>query len=346
MPAPEEVNAVAETNRQWVLASRPKGLPGRENFELLQSSLPEVPDGHFLVRNLYFSCDPTQRGWMERDTYVPAVKLGEVMRSISAGRVVRSSHPGFAEGDVVTGGFGWQDYAVSDGGGLIPVTKLPEGVPVPTCMSLFGITGLTAYFGLLDIGNPQPGETVLVSGAAGSTGSIAAQIAKIKGARVIGIAGGARKCEWLVGKLGLDGAIDYRSEPVRERIAELCPDGCNVYFDNVGGEILDAALANLAMNARVVLCGAISMYNDFENAHGIRNYINLIIRRSTMRGFLVFDYAPRIPEAIRDLGHWASEGKLHDPIDVVEGFENTPDALRRLFTGENLGKQLVKVADA
>ncbi|MGH7896494.1 MAG: NADP-dependent oxidoreductase [Candidatus Binatia bacterium] len=336
---------MAEKNRVWVLTSRPKGMPGRDNFELREQPIPEIRDGEFLVRNLYLSCDPTQRGWMERDTYVPAVQIGEVMRSASAGRVVASKHPGFQEGDVVSGAFGWQDYAVSDGSGLIPPSKLPAGAPIPTCMSLLGLTGLTAYFGLLDIGKPQAGDCVLVSGAAGSTGSIAAQIAKLKGARVVGIAGGARKCQWLKSEIGLDAAIDYRSEPVAERIAELCPNGCDVYFDNVGGEILDAALANLAHKARVVLCGAISVYNDFEGAPGIRNTVNLIIRCASMRGFLVFEYAARIPEAVAELARWAAEGKIKDQVDVMERLENAPDALRRLFTGDNLGKQLVHVAD-
>jgi NADPH-dependent curcumin reductase len=335
---------MADVNRKWALAARPKGLPGRENFEWREEAIPEPGEGQFLVRNLCLSCDPTQRGWMERDTYVPKVPLGEVMRSASAGRVIASRHPGFREGDLVSGAFGWQDYATSDGTGLIPVTKLPAGVPIETCLSLFGITGLTAYFGLLDIGKPEPGDNVLVSGAAGATGSIVAQIAKIKGANVVGIAGGPKKHEWLLRELHLDGAIDYRAGHVRERIAELFPKGCNVYFDNVGGEILDAALANIAHGARVVLCGAISIYGDLEHAPGIRNYINLVIRRSTMRGFLVFDYAARIPEAIEALGGWAREGKLRNEVDVVEGLENAPDALRRLFTGENLGKQLVRIA--
>lgn len=334
---------MATRNRQWVLRSRPQGMPGRENFELREASLPEIGAGQFVVHNLYLSCDPTQRGWMERDTYVPKIELGEVMRSLAAGEVIASKHPGFAAGDVVSGAFGWQDYAVSDGSGLVPVTKLPAGVPIPTCLSLFGLTGLTAYFGLLDIGNPKPGESVLVSGAAGATGSVVAQIAKIRGCRVIGIAGGPRKCEWLRTEIGLDGAIDYRSENVARRIGELLPGGCDVYFDNVGGEILDAALANLAPKARVVLCGAISRYNDLESAAGIRNYLNLILRNATMRGFLVFEYAARIPEALADLGRWAAEGKLRDTVDVVDGLENAPDAFRRLFTGENLGKQLVRV---
>jgi NADPH-dependent curcumin reductase CurA len=225
------------------------------------------------------------------------------------------------------------------------VAKIPAGVPLETALSLFGITGLTAYFGLLEIGAPKAGDAVLVSGAAGATGSIAAQIAKIRGAKVVGIAGGERKCRWLVDTLRLDGAIDYRAGNVGEAIARHFPKGVNVYFDNVGGAILEAALAHLAFHARVVLCGAISIYNDLEHATGPRNYVNLILRSARMEGFLVFQFAARIPEAIADLGRWAAEGRLHNEVDVVEGFERAPDALRRLFTGENLGKQLVKIAD-
>lgn len=337
---------MAEKNRKWVLVARPKGLVGRESFEWKEEPVPAVADGQFLVRNLWLSCDPTQRGWMERDTYVPAVPLGEVMRSASAGQVVESRHPGFAKGDFVSGAFGWQDYAVSDGGGLIPPTKIPAGVDLPTALSLFGITGLTAYFGLLDLGRPRPGETVLVSGAAGSTGSFVAQIAKIQDCRVVGIAGGAEKCRWLTSELGVDAAIDYKAENVLARVGELCPKGVDVYFDNVGGEILDAALAHLASGGRIVLCGAISGYNDFANMPGIRNYLNLIVRRGTMRGFLLFDYMSRAPEAIGALAGWVKAGKIRDQIDVVEGLENAPDALRRLFTGRNLGKQLVRIAEA
>jgi NADPH-dependent curcumin reductase CurA len=336
---------MADRNRKWVLRARPRGLVERSNFEWREDAVPAVGDGQFLVRNLWLSCDPTQRGWMERDTYVPAIPIGGVIRAISAGQVVESRHPGFAKGDLVSGAFGWQDYDVSDGGGFVPPARIPSGVDLPTALSLFGITGLTAYFGLLDVGAPRPGDTVVVSGAAGSTGSFAAQIAKVKGCRVVGIAGGETKCSWLTRDLALDAAIDYRAGRVAERLAELCPNGVDVYFDNVGGEILDAVLAHLAIGARVVLCGAISVYNDLEHAPGIRNYVNLIIRGGTMRGFLVLAYAGRFAEAVADLGAWAAAGRIKNRVDVVTGLENAPDALRRLFTGENLGKQLVKIAD-
>ena len=332
-------------NRQWVLSARPDGLAGREHFTFEEGPMPTVGDGEFLVRNLWLSVDPAQRAWMAMDTYIPMVRLGEVMPSGSAGQVIESKHPGFAAGDLVAGAFGWQDYGVSDGGGIFPAIKIPPGVDAPTALSLLGLNGLTAYFGLLDVGQAESGETVLVSGAAGSVGSLVVQIAKLTGCRVIGIAGGERKCAWLKDELGVDGAIDYKGEDVGARIGELCPQGVDVFFDNVGGEILDAALAQLANGARVVMCGAISTYNDLEHRPAIRNHQNLIVRRASMRGFLVFDYIDRVPEALGALAGWAAEGKIKNQIDVVEGLENTPDAFRRLFTGENLGKQLVKVAD-
>ena len=336
---------MADKNRKWILKSRPQGMVDRANFEWREEPKPSIKDGEFLVRNLWLSCDPTQRGWMEIDTYIPKIPLGELMLAISAGTVVESKHPGFQPGDNVTGAWGWQDYAATDGGGLMPAMKLPPGVDFPAALSLFGVTGLTAYFGLLDVCSPKAGETVVVSGAAGSTGSFAAQIAKIKGCRVIGIAGGEKKCAWLTKDLGLDEAIDYRKGNVGDRLRALAPGGVDVYFDNVGGEILDAVLANLAMGARISLCGAISGYNDFTNIQPLRNYTALIVKASRMRGFLVMEFGARFGEAIAELAGWAAAGKIKSEIDVVEGLENAPDALRRLFTGANLGKQLVKIAD-
>ncbi len=335
---------MAEKNRKWVLKSRPQGMVDRANFEWREEPRPEIRDGEFLVRNLWLSCDPTQRGWMEIDTYIPKIPLGEVMLAISAGQVVESKHSGFQPGDKVTGAWGWQDYAATDGGGLMPAMKLPPGVDFPAALSLFGVTGLTAYFGLLDVCAPKAGETVVVSGAAGSTGSFAAQIAKIKGCRVIGIAGGEKKCAWLTRELGLDAAIDYRQGDVAAELAKLAPGGIDVYFDNVGGEILDAVLANLSMGARISLCGAISGYNDFAHMPGLRNYTSLIVKCGRMRGFLVMEFASRFGEAIAELAGWAAAGKIKSEIDVVDGLENAPDALRRLFTGANVGKQLVKIA--
>jgi NADPH-dependent curcumin reductase len=334
-------------NRQWVLASRPQGPFTRENFEWREESVPAIGEGEFLVRNLWLSCDPAQRAWMEQDTYMPMLPLGEVMLGGSAGEVVESKHPDFAPGELVSGVLGWQDYAVSDGGGgLFPVTKVPPGVDLPTAMSLLGVTGLTAHIGLLHVGQPRPGNTIVVSGAAGSVGSFVVQIARLKGFRVVAIAGGASKCDWLTNELGADATIDYKGEDVDARLRELCPDGVDVFFDNVGGQILDAVLEQIAIGARIVLCGAISGYNDFEDRPGIRNHYRLIIRRATMQGFLVFDHMDRVSQAVGDLATWAAEGQLKNRVDVVEGLEKAPDALNRLFTGQNLGKQLVKIADA
>ena len=339
---------MAETNRRWLLSERPTGVVERGHFEWVEEPVPTPGDGEFLVRNLWLSCDPAQRAWMEIPTYIPPLPLGEVMAGGAAGEVVESNNPDFAPGDVVSGVFGWQDYAVVGpegfGGGLFKPVKLPPGVDIPLALSLFGITGLTAYFGLLDVGEAKEGDTVLVSGAAGAVGSIVCQMAKIKGCRVVAIAGGERKCTWLRDELGVDATVDYKSEDVQACLKERCPDRVDVFFDNVGGPILDAALTRLARGARVAICGAVSGYSDYEERPGIRNHHMLITQRASMRGFLVFDYLDRTMEAITDIGTWVSEGKLTNQIDVVDGLENAPDALRRLFTGENLGKQLVRVA--
>jgi len=314
-------------------------------FRWAEEAVPEPGAGELLVRNLVLSLDPTQRGWMARDTYLPAVKLGEVMRSAAAGRVVKSSHPGYAEGDLVMGLFGWQDYAVVKADGPSPPTKVLPGVPLELAMSTLGLTGITAYFGLLEIGRPKAGETVVVSGAAGATGSVVGQIARIQGCRVIGIAGGKDKCDWLVHEARFAAVIDYKQEDVAARLRELCPGGIDVYFDNVGGDILDAALGQLAMRGRVVLCGAISTYNDAELRPGPKNYLNLLIKRGRMEGFIVLDYMARAAEAVMALYGWVRSGELKDRVDVMVGLENAPKALRRLFTGENIGKQLLRIAE-
>lgn len=333
-------------NRRWVLAERPKGMIEARHFRLEEVPIPELEaDGEILVRNLYLSMDPTQRGWLAYDTYLPAVAIGEVVRSGAVGLVEASRNPEFAVGDLVQGLFGWQDYARILATGPGKPTKLVPGVPIPLAMSALGMTGITAYFGLLDVGRPKAGETVVVSGAAGATGSIVGQIARIKGCRTVGIAGGKAKCDWLVGEAKFDAAIDYKSEKVGVRLRELCPDGIDVYFDNVGGDLLDTALARLAMRGRIVLCGAIAAYNDTDLRPGPKNYSNLIIKRGRMEGFLVFDYMKRAPEAVMELWGWIQAGQLHHQVDVKEGLENAPAALRRLFVGENIGKQLVKIAE-
>ena len=335
-------------NRQWRLARRPRGMVEVTDFTWAEQPVPALADGQFLVRNLYLSMDPTQRGWMATDTYIPAIAIGDVMRSFGVGQVVESKHPKFRPGRIVQGGIGWQDYLVTDGGGPLPISGLLEGVDVPhipLAMSVLGLTGITAYFGLLEVGRPQPGETVVVSGAAGATGSVVGQIAKIKGCRAIGIAGGPEKCGWLTKEAGFDAAIDYKSERVDRRLAQLCPNGIDVFFDNVGGEILDAALASLAMRGRVVICGAISMYNEKAPPAGPRNYLSLLVKRGRMEGFIVLDYMPRAGEAVAALSRWVREGRLKHEEDIQEGLENAPQTLLRLFEGKNRGKQLLKIAD-
>jgi NADPH-dependent curcumin reductase CurA len=332
-----------KTNRQWRLSSRPVGMVSEANFDFVEEPIPEIGEGEYLVRNLYLSFDPAMRGWMEdRASYIPPVGIGEVMRAGTVGEVTESRHPDFAVGDRVQGLFGWQEYAVG-GRGLAQGTKVPEGMPITWPLGVCGITGLTAYFGLLDLGRPEPGETVLVSGAAGATGSVVAQIAKLKGCRVVGIAGGPAKCALLTEDFGLDAAIDYKAEDVQARIAETCPDGVNIYFDNVGGPILDAALANLAQRARVVLCGGISGYNEKEPPPGPRNLMNLVIQRGRMEGFIVIDYMARFPEATAELAEWVTSGSIRHLEDVQEGIENAVQTFLRLFRGQNTGKQLLKL---
>ena len=335
------------TNRQWLLAKRPFGVVTKENFEYAETPIPEPGDDEVLVRNLYLSFDPTQRGWMEdRESYLPPVQLGEPMRAGSIGQVVESNNPEFQKGDLVQTTGGWQDFIVAaPGQGVLGLSKVPDGVPPEMMLSVLGVTGLTAYFGLLDLGEPKSGETVLVSGAAGATGSVAGQIAKLKGCRVVGIAGGIDKCRWLAEEAGFDEVIDYKNEDVNTRIAETCPGKIDVYFDNVGGEILEAALNHINMRARVVLRGGISGYNATEPLPGPSNLMNLVVMRARMEGFIVIDYMDRAGEAVAQLMNWIQAGELKYQVDMQEGFENIPDTLNRLFTGQNLGKQLLKIAD-
>jgi NADPH-dependent curcumin reductase len=286
------------------------------------------------------------RSWMtDRPSYVPPVAIGEVMRGLCVARVTESRHPGYKPGEMVVGTFGWQDFAVSDGDGVLPVTKVPEGVPPTWPLSVLGITSLTAYFGLGEVAKLREGETIAVSGAAGATGSVVGQIAKLRGCTAIGIAGGREKCDRLVNELGFDAAIDYKSERVASRLRELSPRGVDVFWDNVGGEILEAGISNIAMHGRVVLCGAIATYNAEDAPPGPRNYMNLLVKRARMEGFVVFDYLSRADEAIAELVRWVGEGKLRVDEDIRDGLENAPDALRSLFDGSNTGKLLVKIAE-
>ena len=334
------------TNRQWVLAKRPHGMVNAENFSYQEQPIPEIGEGQLLVRNLYLSFDPTQRGWMEdRESYLPPVGIGEVMRAGSVGQVQESRHPDYKAGDLVQTMGGWQDFAVAEPGSLMGATKIPDGVPPTLPLSVLGVTGLTAYWGLLDLGKPEPGQTVLVSGAAGATGSVAGQIARIKGCRVVGIAGGPQKCAWLKEEARFDDVIDYKAENVNQRIKETCPNKVDVFFDNVGGDILEAALNHIAMRARIVLCGGISGYNATEPVPGPTNLMNIVINRARMEGFIVIDYMNRSHEAVPELLGWIQAGELKFQEDMQEGFENIPATLTRLFTGANLGKQLLKIAD-
>jgi NADPH-dependent curcumin reductase CurA len=273
------------------------------------------------------------------------VRIGEVMRSFAVAEVLTSLDPRFHPGQLVQGLFGWQDYCIARNDGLYPILPVPPGVPIETALSVLGNTGMTAYFGLLDVGRPRAGETVLVSAAAGATGSAVGQIARIQGCRAVGIAGGAEKCRVLTDEFGFDAAIDYKSENVMTRLRQTCPNGVDIYFDNVGGRILDAALMHLALRGRVVICGAMSGYTDMVAAPGPKNYLKLLIQRGRMEGFVVIDYLTRSDEALTALAGWLREGKLKDRVDVQQGLENAPTALGRLFRGENRGKQLLKVAD-
>lgn len=338
---------MAETkNRQWLLAARPQGMVKTSDFKWNETVVPPLKDGEVMIRNLAFSFDPTQRGWMSFDTYIPAIPLGRPMLAAAVGEVVESKKPGFAPGDLAQGLFGWEDYTVTAGGGLFAMQKLAPGTDPLIALSLLGITGLTAYFGTLAVGQPRAGETFVVSGAAGATGSVAGMIAKLKGCRVVGIAGGPEKCAWLTEEAGFDVAIDYKHENVGTALARACPNGIDVYFDNVGGEILDHALAHLANRARVVLCGAISQYNEEKGVFGggPKNYFNLVFRAARMEGFLVFQFAQNYPDAFADLSKWYAEGKIKNKIDLAYGLENCPATLIRLFTGANWGKQLLQLA--
>jgi NADPH-dependent curcumin reductase CurA len=332
-------------NRQYRLAARPVGLPKSSDWEFRKDPVPEPGDGQVLVRNLYVSLDPAMRGWMnEGRSYVEPVKLGDVMRAGAVGKVVASRDPKLAVGDYVTGIFGVQDYAVVPAKHAVKID--PALAPLPTWLGGLGLTGMTAYFGLLEIGHPKEGETVLVSGAAGATGSAVGQIAKIKGCRTVGIAGGPDKCRELTETFGFDAAIDYKAGDVRAAIRQHCPKGVDVFFDNVGGETLDAALANLALHARVVICGAISQYNASGPMRGPSNYMALLVQRARMEGFVVFDFQARYPEAVRAIATWRAEGRIKLKEDIVDGLETFPEALHRLFRGENHGKLMIKVADA
>ncbi|MBV8302288.1 MAG: NADP-dependent oxidoreductase [Candidatus Dormibacteraeota bacterium] len=316
-------------------------MPDDGVWDIDDADVADIEDGQLLVRVDYVSMDPAMRGWLDdKRSYLPPVAVGDVMRAIGVGEVVASRSDGFAEGDHVTGAFGVQQYAVATPASLTRIDL--SMAPLPVFLSVLGSTGLTAYFGLLDIGQPEPGDTVVVSAAAGAVGSVAGQIAKIIGCRAVGIAGGPEKCRLVVEEFGFDAAIDYRSEDVAQRLRELCPERIDVYFDNVGGDILDAALTRLDRHARVVLCGAISQYNQ-GRMRGPSNYMSLLVDRARMEGFLVLDYADRYAEARGRLAAWRDQGRLRSREQVLEGIDMFPEALRMLLRGDNSGKLIVAV---
>jgi len=330
------------TNRQVRLASRPTGMVDDGTFEVVEEPIAELGPGEYLVRIAYLSIDPTNRVWIrEEPSYLPPVGIGEVMRGGAVGEVVESRNDEFPVGAPVLGMLGWQEYARC--GRDVVARVVPEGLPLPHLLSVYGTTGVTAYFGMLDVAKPEAGDTVVVSGAAGATGSVAGQIAKIQGARVVGIAGTDEKCAWLTDELGFDAAINYRTDDVAARLREACPDGIDVFFDNVGGAILDTVLTQLALRARVALCGAISTYNAADRPAPIHAYMNLVVQRARMEGFLVLDYLDRFPEAVLQLVAWVGEGRIKWRDHIVDGLEQAPDALNMLFTGANTGKLMVRV---
>ncbi|MGD0212275.1 MAG: NADP-dependent oxidoreductase [Terriglobales bacterium] len=333
---------MALTNHKFLLAARPVGMPKRSDWTYTEEPVAEPKEGELLVKLLYISLDPAMRMWInDVRSYMPPVAIGGVMRALGLGIVTASRNPRFAVGDHVSGVFGVQEYALTDGRGATKVD--PRIAPLPTYLSVLGMTGMTAYFGLLDTGQPKAGEMVVVSAAAGAVGSVAGQIAKIKGCRVVGIAGGAEKCRYIVQELGFDAAIDYKSEDVSRSLRKHCPEGIDVYFDNVGGTILDAALANIRMHARIVICGAISQYNNTSPITGPSNYLSLLTNRATMKGMLVLDYADRYAQAGAEMAGWMAAGKLKSREDIVEGLETFPETLLKLFRSENVGKLMLKV---
>lgn len=328
-----------DINRQWLLKSRPVGMVTEENFELAQSSIPVPAKGEVLAKTLYLSFEPAMRGWLtDLPSYMPPVELGAPVKAPGLAEVIESNDPNIAPGDWVTGLMSWSEYISGSG-----YQKADKNISAEMQLGPLGGTGMTAYAGLLKIGEPKEGDTVLVSGAAGATGSIAAQIARIKGHKVIGIAGGKEKCDWLINEAKLDGAIDYKNSDINKELKNLCPEGIDVYFENVGGKTLEIAINHLNERARIILCGMISNYNDENPEPGPRNLMQLIVKRITMKGFIIFDHLDSYNEAYESLAKWIAEGEIVFRVDIQEGFENIPQTFFRLFDGSNKGKQLLKL---
>ncbi|MFT4825448.1 MAG: NADPH-dependent curcumin reductase CurA [Cryomorphaceae bacterium] len=334
---------MSSMNRQFLLNARPVGEVKETDLLYAETAMPVVGENQALFQVEYIAVEPAMRGWMEdRASYVAPLKIGDLMRASGVASVIESNNADYPVGMRVSGMFGMQEFAVTDGESYQLTTVEPD-IDSPTHLGVLGLTGMTAYCGMKAIGKPTEGDTVFVSGAAGATGSTASQLAKLAGCRVIGTAGSAQKCEWLVDELGLDGAINYKTEDVAARVRELCPKGINVFWDNVGGEILDVALNNLAKQARIVLCGGISRYNATGPLSGPANYFNLIYRNASMTGFVLSDYSYLFPEAVQTLSGYLRDGSMQHAEDILVGFEKTPEAIIRLFRGANTGKQMVKV---
>jgi len=331
-------------NKQIILNERPLGSANESTWHTEQSEIPQAQDGQFVVKVDYVSLDPAMRGWLnDAKSYIAPVGIGEVMRSSGVGQVIASKNSKFQVGDYAVGGSGVQQYCVTDGTGWVKVD--PNMLPLPKYLGVLGMPGFTAYFGLLEVGLPKAGETVLVSGAAGAVGSVVGQIAKIKGCRVVGIAGGTEKCSYVVDELGFDACIDYKSENVYKAIRQHCPQGVDIYFDNVGGEILDTALTQINRGARIPICGAISQYNSTERPKGPSNYLSLLVNSARMEGFVVFHFIHKYGQAAADLGKWVAEGKIKSMEHVEEGIENFLPTYEKLFTGDKRGKLVLKVSE-
>ena len=330
-------------SKQLVLAKRPMGFPTEDVWRLEEKNIGELPNGYFAVEVHYVSLDPAMRGWMnDTRSYVPPIQIDEVMRAGGVGKVVESKHDGFRVGDFVYGMTGIQEVCVTDGTGWVKVD--PNLLPLPRYLGTLGMPGFTAYFGLLDIGQPKEGETVLISGAAGAVGSVVGQIAKIKGCRAVGIAGGAQKCKYVVEELGFDACIDYKNEDVRKGIKEHCPNGIDIYFDNVGGDILDLALARINRGARIPICGAISQYNNTEVIKGPSNYLSLLVNGARMEGFVVIHFTKRYGEAAAQLGQWVAQGKIKSREHIEVGIDQFYPTFQKLFNGQKKGKLVLQIA--
>ena len=331
-------------NKQLILSKRPIGMPTPDTWTLESNPIPEIDDGDLLIKQHFISLDPAMRGWMnEAKSYIPPVGIGEVMRAGTIGEVAESNNSKFQIGDIVSGWGGVQQYTKTNGENFYKVdTSL---APMPTYSGALGMPGMTAYFGILEVGKIKEGDVVVVSGAAGAVGSIVGQIAKIKGCHVVGIAGGAYKCAYVKEELGFDGTIDYKNENLKSALKRECPKGVDVYFDNVGGEILDAVLTRIRMHARIVICGAISQYNNKEEVKGPSNYLSLLVNRGTMQGMVVMDYSKGYGQAAKEMGGWMMQDKLKSKEDIYEGIENFHETFLRLFSGEKLGKLVLKVIE-